>query len=153
MFLKCQTCRTCIKVYLFSYRLIREITRREFEKRHLRPADTPGLMEEEIAEGQRNVCPLHWTKGAIKALHKGMEAYMTGLMEDANLLAIHTNRYTVQPRDIQLARRIRGRGNLGPNRLYELNRCTEEIKKTVKKYILYSFYFMWDRSNKKQLTS
>ena len=108
MYLKCQTCRTRIKVYLFSYRLIREITRREFEKRHLRPADTPDLMEEEIAEGQRNVCPLCWTKGAIEALHEGMEAYMTGLMEDANLLAIHTNRYTVQPRDIQLARRNQG---------------------------------------------
>ena len=50
-------------------------------------------------------------KGAIEALHKGMEAYMTGLMEDANLLAIHTKRYTVQPRDIQLVRRIRGEVN------------------------------------------
>ena len=36
---------------------------------------------------------------------------MTGLMEDANLLAIHTKRYTVQPRDIQLARRILGEVN------------------------------------------
>ena len=99
------------KSVLFCYRLIREITRREFEKRHLRLGDTPDLIEEELAEGQRNVCPLHWTKGAIEALHEGMEAYMTGLMEDANLLAIHTKRYTVQPRDIQLVRRIQGEVN------------------------------------------
>ena len=96
------------KTVLFCYRLVREITRREFKKRHLRPGDAPDLTEEELAEGQRNVCPLCWTKGAIEALHKGTEAYMTGLMEDANLLAIHTKRYTVQPRDIQLARRIWG---------------------------------------------
>ena len=96
------------KSVFFCYRLVREITRREFEKRHLRPADAPDLMEEELVEGQRNVCPLCWTKGAIKALHKGTEGYMTGLMEDANLLAIHTKRYTVQPRDIQLVRRIQG---------------------------------------------
>ena len=96
------------KSLLFCHRLIREITTREFEKRHLRPADAPDLTEEELAEGQRNVCPLCWTKGAIEALHEGMDAYMTGLMEDANLLAIHAKRYTVQPRDIHLARRIWG---------------------------------------------
>ena len=55
--------------------------------------------------------PLHWTKGAVEALHEGSEAYMTGLMEDANLLAIHAKQYTVQPRDIQLARRIWGEVN------------------------------------------
>ena len=54
---------------------------------------------------------MRWTKGGIEALHKGTEAYVTGLMEDANLLAIHAHRYTVQPRDIQLARRIRGQAN------------------------------------------
>ena len=64
-----------------------------------------------VSRREKNTCPLCWTKGAIKALHKGTEAYMTGLMEDANLLAIHTKRYTVQPRDIQLARRIRGEVN------------------------------------------
>ena len=32
---------------------------------------------------------------------------MVTLMEDANLLAIHVRRTTLQPRNIQLARRIR----------------------------------------------
>ena len=39
---------------------------------------------------------MRWTKGAVEALHESMEAYMTGLLEDANLLAIHARRYTVQ---------------------------------------------------------
>ena len=35
------------------------------------------------------MCPIRWTKGAVEALHEVTEAYMTELMEDANLLAIH----------------------------------------------------------------
>ena len=38
----------------------------------------------------RNVCPLQWTKGALEALHEATEAYIMTLMEDANLLTIHT---------------------------------------------------------------
>ena len=47
-------------------------------------------------------------KGALDALHEGAEDYLVTLLEDANLLAIHARHVTVQPRDIQLARRIRG---------------------------------------------
>ena len=81
------------------------------EKRNSRPADTADLMEEQLAAGEKSICPLCWTKGAVEALHKGTKAYMTGLMEDDNLLAIHAKRYMVQPRDIQLARRIWGKAN------------------------------------------
>ena len=42
---------------------------------------------------------------AIKALQ---EAYLVGLFEDTNLCAIHAKRVTIMPKDIQLARRIRG---------------------------------------------
>ena len=59
------------------------------------------------AEGETCFCP-HWAKGTIDALHEGMENYLTSMMEDANLLAIHARRVTIQPRDIQLARRICG---------------------------------------------
>ena len=45
---------------------------------------------------------------AVGALHEAAEHYLVGLMEDANALAIHARRITVQPRDIQLARKIRG---------------------------------------------
>ena len=59
------------------------------------------------AEGEKAFCP-RWAKGAIDALHKAVQSYLVGMMEDANLLAIHAKRYTIQPRDIQLACRICG---------------------------------------------
>jgi hypothetical protein len=36
------------------------------------------------------------------------QAYLVGLFEDTNLCAIHAKRVTIMPKDIQLARRIRG---------------------------------------------
>ena len=45
---------------------------------------------------------------AIDALQEAAEAYLVGLFEDTNLCAVHTKRITIMPRDIQLARRIRG---------------------------------------------
>merc|ERR1711894_598039 len=45
---------------------------------------------------------------AIMALQESAESYLVGLMEDTNLCAIHAKRVTIMPRDMQLARRIRG---------------------------------------------
>ena len=45
---------------------------------------------------------------AIKVLQEASEAYIVGLFEDTNLCAIHAKRVTIMPKDIQLARRIRG---------------------------------------------
>tara|TARA_B100000683_G_scaffold259010_1_gene282320 strand:+ start:2079 stop:2489 length:411 start_codon:yes stop_codon:yes gene_type:complete len=45
---------------------------------------------------------------AILALQEASEAYLVGLFEDTNLCAIHANRVTIMPKDMQLARRIRG---------------------------------------------
>ena len=45
---------------------------------------------------------------AIKALQEASEAYLVRLFEDTNLCAIHAKRVTIMPKDIQLARRIRG---------------------------------------------
>eukprot|EP00984_Skeletonema_dohrnii_P034608 scaffold33607_cov84-Skeletonema_dohrnii-CCMP3373.AAC.2 len=45
---------------------------------------------------------------AMLALQEAAEAYLIGVFEDANLCAIHAKRVTVMPKDIQLARRIRG---------------------------------------------
>ena len=46
--------------------------------------------------------------GAVLALQEASEAYLVGLFEDTNLCAIHAKRVTIMPKDIQLARRIRG---------------------------------------------
>ena len=45
---------------------------------------------------------------AIDALQEAAEAYLVGLFEDTNLAAIHARRVTIMPRDMALARRIRG---------------------------------------------
>ena len=50
-------------------------------------ATAPDYTDQELAEGKVTKCPLRWTKGALKALHEGTEAYMVTLMEDANLAA------------------------------------------------------------------
>ena len=45
---------------------------------------------------------------AIMALQEASEDYLVHLAEDTNLCAIHAKRITIMPKDIQLARRIRG---------------------------------------------
>ena len=45
---------------------------------------------------------------AILALQEATEAYIVGLFEDTNLFAIHAKRVTIMPKDMQIARRIRG---------------------------------------------
>jgi histone H3 len=45
---------------------------------------------------------------AIEALQHACESYLVRLFEDANLTAIHAKRVTIMPKDIQLARRVRG---------------------------------------------
>ena len=45
---------------------------------------------------------------AILAIQEATESYLVGLNEDTNLCAIHAKRVTIMPKDIQLARRIRG---------------------------------------------
>ena len=51
---------------------------------------------------------VNFASGAILALQEAAEAYLVGLFEDTNLCAIHAKRITIMPKDIQLARRIRG---------------------------------------------
>jgi len=51
---------------------------------------------------------LRFQGSAVLALQESAEAYLVGLFEDTNLAAIHAKRVTIQPKDIQLARRIRG---------------------------------------------
>ena len=67
-------------------RLVREIAR-----------DT-GLMQADV----------RFDSHAIMALQEASEAYLVSLFEDANRCLIHAKRVTVFPKDIQLARRIRG---------------------------------------------
>ncbi|KAK6486386.1 histone H3-like centromeric protein A [Huso huso] len=49
-----------------------------------------------------------WRAEALAALQESAESFIVRLFEDAYLCTIHARRVTLFPRDIQLARRIRG---------------------------------------------
>jgi histone H3 len=57
-----------------------------------------------IANGKQ----YRWQSTAILALQEAAEAYLVSLFEDTNLCAIHAKRVTITPKDLHLARRIRG---------------------------------------------
>ena len=51
---------------------------------------------------------IRFQSGAIMALQEASEAYLVGLLEDANLCTVHAKRVTIMTKDIQLARQIQG---------------------------------------------
>ena len=48
-----------------------------------------------------------WQGSAIEAIQEAAEIYLTTLLEDTNLCCIHRKHVTIEPKDMQLARRIR----------------------------------------------
>ena len=60
----------------------------------------------EIAQDYKT--DLRFQSVAVLCLQEAMEAYLVRLFDDANLCAIHARQVTIMPRDIQLARQIRG---------------------------------------------
>ena len=51
---------------------------------------------------------LRFQSQSLVALQEAAEAYIVSLFEDTNLCAIHAKRLTIQKKDMDLARRIRG---------------------------------------------
>ena len=62
----------------------------------------------DIATGTRFPEGPRWQSQAVVALQEAAESYLVHLFEDSNLEAIHAKRVTIQAKDIQIARRIRG---------------------------------------------
>ncbi|KAE8241688.1 hypothetical protein A4X13_0g7304 [Tilletia indica] len=60
----------------------------------------------EIAQDIRT--DVRFQSAAIGALQEASEAYLVSLFADTNLAAIHAKRVTIQPKDMALARRLRG---------------------------------------------
>ncbi len=58
--------------------------------------------------GQDYKTDLRFSKEAMTLLQYAAEHYLVKLLEDTNLNAIHAKREKIEPKDIQLARRIRG---------------------------------------------
>lgn len=61
----------------------------------------------EIAQSIRH--DLRFQSSALLAIQEATESYLTTLFEETNLCAIHAKRITILPKDMFLARRIRGR--------------------------------------------
>jgi len=61
----------------------------------------------EIAQ-ERSVQGLRFQSAALMALQEAAESFMVQLFEDTLLCAIHAKRVTIMPKDMNLARRIRG---------------------------------------------
>ena len=60
----------------------------------------------EIAQDFRS--DLRFQSSAVLALQEASEAFLVNTFEDANLCAIHAGRVTIFPKDLALAKRIRG---------------------------------------------
>ena len=66
------------------------------------------LVKEIALAVSANSHELRFQSAALKALQEASEAFLVGLFEDVNLCAIHAKRVTIMPKDMNLARRIRG---------------------------------------------
>nr|5ZBX_A Chain A, Histone H3.1,Histone H3-like centromeric protein A,Histone H3.1 [Homo sapiens]5ZBX_E Chain E, Histone H3.1,Histone H3-like centromeric protein A,Histone H3.1 [Homo sapiens] len=62
----------------------------------------------EICQDFTRGVDFNWQAQALLALQEAAEAFLVHLFEDAYLLTLHAKRVTIMPKDIQLARRIRG---------------------------------------------
>ena len=58
--------------------------------------------------GQQFLPRVQFQGTTIMALEEAAEVYLISLFEDGNLCAIHAQHVTLMPKDLQLARRIRG---------------------------------------------
>lgn len=61
-----------------------------------------------VREIAQELGEIRFQSSALLALQEAAEAYLVGLFEDTNQCAIHAKRVTIMPRDMLLARRIRG---------------------------------------------
>ncbi len=67
----------------------------------------------EITTETFGIPDLRWQSQAIMCLQEAAEAFLVNLFEDTNLCCLHAKRVTIMPKDIFLARRLRG--PIGPH--------------------------------------
>ncbi|XP_023588197.1 histone H3-like centromeric protein A isoform X2 [Trichechus manatus latirostris] len=67
-----------------------------------------GLLAREVCAIFTRGVDFNWQAQALLALQEAAEAFLVHLFEDAYLLSLHAGRVTLYPKDVQLARRIRG---------------------------------------------
>jgi len=93
--------------YCPGTKALREIRAYQSSAQLLIPKLPFSRLVKEIAQ-ERSVQGLRFQSAALMALQEAAESYMVHLFEDTLLCAIHAKRVTVMPKDMNLARRIRG---------------------------------------------
>jgi histone H3 len=85
---------------------LREIRKYQKTSDLLMPKASFQRLVREVAQDFKS--DTRFVSDALFALQHASEGYFVGLFEDTQLCAIHGKRITIMPKDIQLARRIRG---------------------------------------------
>lgn len=57
---------------------------------------------------RQHISGIRFESAALETLQEAAESYLTGVLYDTNLFALHANRLTIYPKDLQLALRIKG---------------------------------------------
>jgi len=84
---------------------IREIRRYQRSDELIFPILAFDRLVREVAQDYKT--NLRFGKGAFRAIHLFTEYYVVSLLQDTQLAALHARRFTIMPKDIQIARRIR----------------------------------------------
>ena len=83
---------------------IREIRSEQKNTNLIIPVAPMNRLVSEIAQNYK--LGLRFKSDAYRVLHTALEEYLVDTFQRANLCAIHDNRETVQPKDVQLAREL-----------------------------------------------
>ena len=87
---------------------LKEIRKYQRSTNLLIPALPFSRLIREIVQDVSPIKDLRFQKTALMALQEASEAFLVMLFEDVLLCAIHAKRVTIMPKDMKLARRIRG---------------------------------------------
>ena len=87
---------------------MKEIRKYQKTTNLLIPAFPFSRLIREIVQDVSPIKDLRFQKTALMALQEASEAFLVMLFEDVLLCAIHAKRVTIMPKDMKLARRIRG---------------------------------------------
>ena len=87
---------------------LREIKRYQKSTALLIPKTSFQRVVKEIIQDRLGHGHLRIQSAALGALQEAAEAYLVRVLDDTNLCAVHCNRITIKPKDMQLAQRISG---------------------------------------------
>lgn len=111
--------------------ILRDIKKHQLSTNLLLRKTTFSRLVREISEKFKE--GLRYQRNAIMALQEGSEAYLVALFDDSNLITIHAGRTTIKPKDIELARRIRGETSRHSSKSETFNASVSSMQNTNQK--------------------